>query len=87
MSDGGKGSKQRPKQITQQQFEDSWNRIFAGHPVEDNPPFHNPNELHTIKEKDDTSTKPEGTTSNKKNLQQTQKRRRIVSRVVGRNSR
>lgn len=37
------------------------------------------------KDKDDTPTKPKSTASNKKNLQQTQKRRRIISRVVGRN--
>ena len=39
------------------------------------------------KDKDDTPTKPKSTASNKKNLQQAQKRRRITARVVGRNSR
>ena len=76
MSDGGKGSKQRPKQITDQQLEDAWNAIFSEHP----------NEHHDkLKDKDDTPTKLTSTTSNKKNLQQTQKRRRVISRVVGRN--
>ena len=76
MSDGGKGSKQRPKQITDKQLEDAWNAIFSEHPNEHE---------DKLKDKDDTPTKPEGTASNKKNLQQTQKRRRVISRVVGRN--
>ena len=76
MGDGGKGSKQRPKQITDEQLEDAWNRIFSGHPNE---------HQEKIKDKDDTPTKPKSTTSNKKNLQQTQKRRRIISRIVDRN--
>ena len=77
MSDGGKGSKKRPMAVSQQQFEDAWNSIFKQHP----------NEEQFTKEEDDTPTKPKSTASHKKNLQQTQKRRRIVSRVVGRNSR
>jgi hypothetical protein len=77
MGDGGKGSKKRPMAVSQQQFEDAWNSIFK----------HHPNEEQFTKEEDDTPTKPKSTASNKKNLQQTQKRRRIVSRVVGRNSR
>ena len=77
MGDGGKGSKKRPMAVSQQQFEDAWNSIFKSHP----------NEEQFTKEEDDTPTKPKSTASNKKNLQQTQKRRRIVSRVVGRNSR
>ena len=76
MGDGGKGSSRRPTQITDEQLEDAWNRIFSGHPNE---------HQEKIKDKDDTPTKPESTTSNKKNLQQTQKRRRVISRVVGRN--
>ena len=39
------------------------------------------------KDKDDTPTKPKSTASNKKNLQQAQKRRRITARVLGRNRR
>ena len=77
MSDGGKGSKKRPMAVSQQQFEDAWNSIFKQHP----------NEEQFTKEKDDTPTEPEGTTSNKKNLQQAQKRRRITARVLGRNRR
>ena len=37
------------------------------------------------KDKDDTPTEPESTINHQKNLQQTQKRRRVISRVVGRN--
>ena len=77
MSDGGKGSKKRPMAVSQEQFEDAWNSIFK----------HYHNEEQFTKEEDDTPTKPKSTASNKKNLQQTQKRRRIISRVVGRNSR
>ena len=39
------------------------------------------------KDKEDDTTKPEGTTDYKKNLQQAKKRRRITARVVGRNRR
>ena len=39
------------------------------------------------KDKDDTPTEPEGTTSNPPHIQSTKKRRRIISRVVGRNRR
>ena len=77
MSDGGKGSKKRPMAVSQQQFEDAWNSIFKQHP----------NEEQFTEEEDEQHTKPKSTASHKKNLQQTQKRRRIVSRVVGRNSR
>ena len=77
MGDGGKGSKKRPMAVSQQQFEDAWNSIFKSHP----------NEEQFTKEEDDTPTKPKSTASNKKNLQQTQKRRRVISRVVGRNNR
>ena len=31
----GKGSKRRPQEITDQEMEDAWNAIFAGHPNED----------------------------------------------------
>jgi len=77
MGDGGKGSKKRPMAVSQQQFEDAWNSIFKQHP----------NEEQFTKEEDDTPTKPESTTSDKTNIQQTQKRRRITARVVGRNRR
>ena len=77
MGDGGKGSKKRPMAVSQEQFENAWNSIFKQHP----------NEEQFTKDKDDTPTKPKSTASNKKDLQQTQKRRRIVSRVVGRNRR
>ena len=77
MSDGGKGSKKRPMAVSQQQFEDAWNSIFKQHP----------NEEQFTKEEDDIPTKPKSTASNKKNIQQTQKRRRVISRVVGRNRR
>ena len=75
MGDGGKGSKKRPMAVSQQQFEDAWNSIFKQHP----------NEEQFTKEEDDTPTEPKSTASNKKDIQQTQKRRRIISRVVGRN--
>ena len=39
------------------------------------------------KDKDDTPTKPTGTASNEKDLQQAQKRRRITARVLGRHRR
>ena len=31
----GKGSGRRPQEITDQEMEDAWNAIFAGHPNED----------------------------------------------------
>ena len=31
----GKGSGRRPQEITDQEMEDAWNAIFAGHPTED----------------------------------------------------
>ena len=31
----GKGSGRRPQGVTDQQMEDAWNAIFAGHPTED----------------------------------------------------
>ena len=37
------------------------------------------------KDKDDIPTKPKSTTCDSPHLQQTKKRRRIISRVVGRN--
>ena len=77
MGDGGKGSKKRPMAVSQQQFEDAWNSIFKQHP----------NEEQFTKEEDDKSTKPKSTASNKKNVQQAQKRRRITARVLGRNRR
>ena len=77
MGDGGKGSKKRPMAVSQEQFEDAWNSIFKQHH----------NEEQFTKEKDDIPAKPKSTARNKKDLQQTQKRRRIISRVVGRNSR
>tara|TARA_B100000767_G_C19500060_1_gene423933 strand:- start:115 stop:363 length:249 start_codon:yes stop_codon:yes gene_type:complete len=30
----GKGSKQRPKEITDEELEKAWNAVFAGHPSE-----------------------------------------------------
>ena len=77
MSDGGKGSKRRPSLVTDKRLLDNWDRIFNS----------KPNEEQFTKEKDDTPTKPKSTASNKKNLQQAQKRRRITARVVGRNRR
>ena len=31
----GKGSGRRPQEITDQEMEDAWNAIFAGHPTEE----------------------------------------------------
>ena len=31
----GKGSGRRPQEITDQEMEDAWNAIFAGHPSEE----------------------------------------------------
>jgi hypothetical protein len=39
----GKGSGRRPKEITDEQMEQAWNAIFAGHPTEE--------QFETIKQK------------------------------------
>ena len=76
MSDGGKGSKRRPKGlVTDEGLLKNWERIFGT----------KPNDKQFNKEEDEQpTTKPQGTTNSKTNVSKTQRQR---VRKLGRNSR